>query len=65
MNQVYAGVIKALKEAIDFAEGKISEAMIHNVDPIDVEDIRAEHLDLPPAVYPCNLKDAPTSPGRT
>lgn len=52
MNQVYDSVMKALKEAIDFADGKTSKAMIHNVSPRDVESILAGHHDLPPTVFP-------------
>lgn len=42
MNRVYDSIKTGLEEAVGFSEGKVSQAVIHKVSPVDVKNIRAD-----------------------
>jgi putative transcriptional regulator len=42
MTSAFLSIKKGLSEAIDFSEGKIKKAVIHEFDSIDVKGIRAQ-----------------------
>ncbi len=42
MNTEYNSIRTGLEEAIDFAEGKVRTAVLHEFDPVDVKNIRAD-----------------------
>lgn len=42
MNKVYDSIKTGLEEAIDFTEGKVPQAVIHKLSPIDVKNIRTD-----------------------
>ena len=41
MSNEYESIKTGLEEAIEFAEGKVSKAVIHKFNPVDVKNIRA------------------------
>ena len=42
MNKAYESIKTGLEEAIDFTEGKVSQAVVHKISPVDVKNIRAD-----------------------
>ena len=42
MNKVYNSIKTGLEEAIDFTEGKVTQAVVHKISPVDVKNIRAD-----------------------
>ena len=42
MNRVYDSIKTGLEEAVGFSEGKVSQAVVHKVSPVDVKNIRAD-----------------------
>ena len=42
MNKVYNSIKTGLEEAIDFTEGKVPQAIVHKINPVDVKNIRAD-----------------------
>ncbi len=42
MNKAFESVRRGLKEAIEFAEGKPSQAVVHSLDAMDIKNIRVE-----------------------
>ena len=42
MNKVFESIKRGLGEAIEFAEGKPSKAVVHNLDAVDIKNIRSK-----------------------
>ena len=41
MSDIFDSIKQGLDEAVIFSKGKRSKAVVHNIDPIDVKNIRA------------------------
>ena len=41
MTDAFSSIKQGLSEAIEFSEGKIKKAVVHEFDPVDVKKIRA------------------------
>ena len=41
MTDAFSSIKQGLSEAIEFSDGKIKKAIVHELDPIDVKQIRA------------------------
>lgn len=41
MNKTFASIKRGLGEAIEFAEGKPSKAVVHDLDAVDIKHIRS------------------------
>jgi putative transcriptional regulator len=41
MTDAFSSIKRGLSEAIEFSDGKIKKAIVHELDPIDVKKIRA------------------------
>jgi len=42
MNKVFESIKRGLGEAIEFTEGKPSKAVVHNLDAVDIKNIRSK-----------------------
>ena len=42
MNQAFESIKRGLEEAIEFAEGKPTQAIVHNLDAVDIKNIRSK-----------------------
>lgn len=41
MSSIFDSIKQGLDEAVVFSKGKASKAIVHNIDPVDVKNIRA------------------------
>lgn len=42
MSNTFASIKQGLQEAIDYSEGKLKKAVVHEFSPLDVKEIRAK-----------------------
>ena len=42
MNKAFNSIRTGLEEAIGFSEGKVPQAVVHKISPVDVKNIRAD-----------------------
>ena len=42
MTSAYSSIKQGLKEAVDYSEGKLKKAVVHEFGPLDVKKIRAK-----------------------
>ena len=42
MARAFSSIKQGLKEAVDFSEGKVKKAVVHEFSPLDVKEIRAK-----------------------
>jgi putative transcriptional regulator len=50
MSSMFESIQKGLREAIDFAEGKPIKAVVHDISPLDVKEVR-EHVGMTQAEF--------------
>ena len=42
MNKAFNSIRTGLEEAIGFSEGKVAQAVVHKISPVDIKNIRAD-----------------------